>query len=91
MKKEKKRQEVLDRVEARKAIAAAKKEAIIAAKATKKAKRSYITILRVGSTILGNIGSQGAVIVEEPVTEEVVVPQTTKSGRRIILPQRLRE
>ena len=91
VKKERKKREGLDQAEARRAAAAAKKEATAAIKAAKKAKSTRITILRTGSTILASLGSQEEVVVEEPVTEEVIVPQTTKSGRQIILPQRLRE
>ena len=62
-------QGVLDRVNARKAIAAAKKEAVATAKAAKKAKPSRIVILRVRSTILASLGSEEQVVVEEPEEE----------------------
>ncbi|PMD26312.1 hypothetical protein NA56DRAFT_341993 [Hyaloscypha hepaticicola] len=84
-------QGVLDRANARKAVAAAKKEAVEAAKAAKKAKPSRIVILRVGSTILASLGSEEQVVVEEPEEEVRVVPQQTRAGRQIVLPQRLRK
>jgi Skp family chaperone for outer membrane proteins len=80
---ERKKQEVLDR-------AIARKQATEAKKAAKKAKPSRIIILRAGSSILANISTQEEVVVEEPITKAVVVPQTTRSGRQIILPQRYR-
>jgi Skp family chaperone for outer membrane proteins len=83
VKAEKRKQEVLDRREARKAASEAKK-------AAKKAKPSRIVILRVGSSILSNISAQEEVVVEESIIETVGVPQTTRSGRQIILPQRHR-
>jgi hypothetical protein len=58
--------EVLERVVARKA-------AIAARNATKKAKPSRIVILRVGSLILSNLGAQEAVIVEEDNSEAIGV------------------
>jgi len=62
VKKEKHKLEVLERVVARKA-------ATIARNATKKAKPSHIVILKVGSSILSNIGAQEAVLVEEDDSE----------------------
>ena len=76
--------EVLERAVARKA-------ATVARNAAKKAKPSCIVILRVGSSILSNLGAQEAVIVEEDDSEAVGVVQTSRSGREIILPQRLRK
>ncbi|PMD28555.1 hypothetical protein NA56DRAFT_696330 [Hyaloscypha hepaticicola] len=67
-------QGVLDRANARKAVTAAKKETVEAAKATKKAKPSRIVILRVGLTILASLGSEEQVVVEEPEEEVRVVP-----------------
>ena len=84
MKKEKHKLEVLERAAARKAATAARN-------AAKKAKPSRIVILRVGSSILSNLGAQEAVIVEEDDSEAVGVMQTSRSGREIILPQRLRK
>jgi hypothetical protein len=52
VKKEIRKSEVLERAVARKA-------ATIARNATKKAKRSRIVILKVGSSILSNLGAQG--------------------------------
>jgi hypothetical protein len=84
MKKEKYKLEVLER-------AAARKVATVARNATKKAKPSRIVILRVGSSILSNLGAQEAVIMEEDDSEAMGVVQTSRSGREIILPQRLRK
>ena len=84
-------QGVLDRANARKAVAAVKKEAVEAAKAAKKAKPSRIVILRVGSTILASLGSEEQVVVKEPEEEVRVVVQQTRLGRQIVLPQRLRK
>jgi hypothetical protein len=84
------KQGVLDRANARKAVAAAKKEAVAAIKAAKKAKPSRIVILRVGSTILASLGSEEEVVVEELEEEVGVVPQQTRLGRQVVLPQRLR-
>ena len=84
VKHEKHKREVLERAAARKAATAARN-------AAKKAKPSRIVILRVGSSILSNLGGQGAEIVEEDHTEAVRVVQTSRSGRQIILPQRLRK
>ena len=91
MRLEEHNQGVLDRANARKAVAAAKKEAVEAVKAAKKAKPSRIVILRVGSTILASLGSEEQVVVEEPEEEVRVVPQQTRAGRQIVLPQRLRK
>jgi hypothetical protein len=79
IKKEKHKLEVLER-------AAARKVATIARNATKKAKPSRIVILRVGSSILSNLGAQKAVIIEEDDSEAIGVVQTSRSGREIILP-----
>jgi hypothetical protein len=84
MKKEKHKLEILERVVARKV-------ATVARNAAKKAKPSPIVILRVGSSILSNLGAQEAVIMEEVDSEAVGVVQTSRSGREIILPQRLRK
>jgi hypothetical protein len=78
MKKEKHKLEVLER-------AVARKVATIARNAAKKAKPSRIVILRVGSSILSNLGAQEAVIIEDD-SEAVGVVQTSRSGREIILP-----
>jgi hypothetical protein len=43
----------------------ARKAAIIARNTTKKAKSSRIVILRIGSSILSNLGAREAVIIEE--------------------------
>jgi hypothetical protein len=67
-----------------------KKEAIAAIKAAKKAKPSRIVILRVGLTILASLGSEEEVMVKELEEEVGVVPQQTRLGRQVILPQRLR-
>ena len=74
----------MERVVARKAVT-------ITRNAAKKAKPSRIVILKVGSSILSNLGAQEAVIVEEDDSEAVRVVQTSRSGREIILPQRLRK
>jgi hypothetical protein len=79
VKREKYKLEILERVVARKV-------AIAARNATKKAKLSRIVILRVGSSILSNLGAQGGVIIEEDDFEAVGVVQTSRSGREIILP-----
>jgi hypothetical protein len=84
VKKEKYKLEVLERAAARKAATAARN-------AAKKAKPSRIVILKVGSSILSNLGAQEAVIVEEDDSKAVRVVQTSRSGREIILPQRLRK
>jgi hypothetical protein len=84
VKKEKHKLEVLER-------AAARKAATTARNATKRAKPSRIVILKVGSSILSNLGAQEAVIVEEDDSKAVRVVQTSRSGREIILPQRLRK
>ena len=84
VKKEKHKLEVLERAVARKAATAARN-------AAKKAKPSRIVILKVGSSILSNIGAQEAVLVEEDDSEATRVVQTSRSGREIILPQRLRK
>jgi hypothetical protein len=84
VKREKYKLEVLERVAARKVATAARN-------AAKKANPSRIVILTVGSSILSNLGAQEAVIVEEDDSEAVGVVQTSRSGREIILPQRLRE
>jgi hypothetical protein len=49
----------------------ARKIAIIARNTTKKAKPSYIVILKVGSSILLNIRVQEAVIIEEDNSETI--------------------
>jgi hypothetical protein len=90
VRKELQKQGVLERKEARLAAGAAKKEAVAATKAAKKAKPSRIVILQVGSTILASLGSQEQVMVEELEEEVVLVPQQTRRGRQIILPQRFR-
>jgi hypothetical protein len=74
----------LERVVARKVTTTARN-------AAKKAKPSRIVILTVGSSILSNLGAQEAVIVEEDGSEAVGVVQTSRLGRAIILPQRLRK
>ena len=66
VKKEKHKLEVLER-------AAARKAATVARNAAKKAKPSRIVILRVGSSILSNLGAQEAVIMEEDDSEAVGV------------------
>jgi phage antirepressor YoqD-like protein len=76
--------EVLERVVARKA-------AITARNTTKKAKPSRIVILRVGSSILLNLGAQEAVIIEKDDSEAMGVVQTSRLGREIILLQCLRK
>jgi hypothetical protein len=78
VKKEIRKSEVLERAVARKA-------ATIARNATKKAKRSRIVILKVGSSILSNLGARGG-MVEEDDPEAIGVVQTSRSGRQIILP-----
>jgi hypothetical protein len=50
-----------------------RKAAIIARNATKKAKSSRIVILRVGSSILLNLGAREAVIIEEDNSEAIWV------------------
>ena len=66
VKREKHKIEVLERAVARKAATAARN-------AAKKAKPSRIVILRVGSSILSNLGAQEAVIVEEDDSEAIGV------------------
>jgi hypothetical protein len=83
VKSEKHKREVLDRRAARKAATAARN-------AAKKAKPSRIVILRVGSSILSNIGALEEGVAKEAITKEVGVVQTSRSGRQINLPQRLR-
>jgi hypothetical protein len=58
VRKELRVQGILERKEARLVITVAKKEAITAAKAIKKAKPSRIVILRVSSTILASLRSR---------------------------------
>jgi len=53
--------------------AVARKAATIARNTAKKAKSSRIVILRVGSSILSNLGVQEVVIVEEDDSEAVGV------------------
>jgi hypothetical protein len=84
VRKEIRKSEVLERVVARKA-------ATIARNAAKKAKRSRIVILKVGSSILSNLGAQERGVVEEDDPEAIGVVQTSRLGRQIILPQRLRK
>ena len=69
MRLEEHNQGILDRANARKAIAAVKKEAVIAVKAVKKSKPSRIIILRVRSTILASLGLEEQVVVKEPEEE----------------------
>jgi hypothetical protein len=83
VKREKHKMEVLERAVARKVATAARN-------ATKRAKPSRIVILKVGSSILSNLEAQEVVIIEEDDTEAIGVVQTSRSGREIILPQRLR-
>jgi hypothetical protein len=83
VKAEARKQGVLDRVAARKAATAAKKVA-------RRVKPSRIIIFKVGSTFLGSLGSHEVVITENLGMEALRVVPTTKSGRQIILPQRLR-
>jgi hypothetical protein len=75
VRKELQKQGILKRKEARLAIIVTKKEAITAAKATKKAKPSRIVILRVSSTILASLRSREQVVVEELKEEVVLVTQ----------------
>jgi hypothetical protein len=63
-----------------------RKAATITRNTTKKAKPSYIVILRIGSSISSNLGAQEAVIMEEDDSEAMRVVQTSRSGREIILP-----
>jgi hypothetical protein len=84
VKAEAKKQGVLDR-------AAAKKEATAAKKAAKSAKPSKIIILSIRSSILQSLGSHEQVMVENPVLKAIGGVQTTKSGRQINLPQRLKK
>ena len=79
VKREKYKMEILERAVARKAATAARN-------AAKKAKPSRIVILRVGSSILSNLGAQQVVIVEEDDSEVVGVVQISRSEREIILP-----
>jgi hypothetical protein len=51
----------------------ARKAAMVARNATKKAKPSRIVILRIGSSILSILGAQEAVIVEEDDSEAIGV------------------
>jgi DNA primase large subunit len=78
VRREKYKMEVLERVVARKAATAARN-------ATKRAKPSHIVILRVGSSILSNLGTQEAVIIEEDDSEAIGVVQISRLGRKIIL------
>ena len=75
VKKEKHKLEVLERAAARKAATAARN-------AAKKAKPSHIVILKVGSSILSNLGAQGRGIVEEDNPKAIGVVQTSCSGRQ---------
>jgi hypothetical protein len=72
VRKELRVQGVLERKEARLVVTVAKKEAVTAAKAIKKAKPSRIVILRVGFTILASLGLREQVVVKE-LEEEVVL------------------
>ena len=88
---EKREREKLEKTAAKKAAAEAKKTAAEAKKAAKNTKPSRILIFRVGSSILSNLAVQEEAVVEEPITEAVGVVLTSRSGRPIVLPQRLKK
>ena len=88
---EKREREKLEKIAAKQAAAEAKKNAAGAKKAAKNTKPSRIVIFRVGSSILSNLGDQEEVVVEEPITEAVGVVLTSRSGRPIVLPERLKK
>ena len=81
----------MDKAAEKKAAAHARKVAAEAKKTEKKSKPSHIMILRVGPLGLSNTESQEEVVVEEPIAEAVGVVQTSRSGRPIVLPQRLKK
>jgi ABC-type Fe3+-citrate transport system substrate-binding protein len=81
----------LEKAAEKKVAAHAKKIAAEAKKIEKKTKPSCIIILRVGPLVLPNTESQEEVVVEEPIAEAVGVVPTTRSGRPIVLPQRLKK
>jgi hypothetical protein len=79
----------LDKAAEKKAAPHGRKVAAEAKKTEKKSKPSHIVILRVGPLVLLNIESQEEVVAEEPIAEAVGVVQTSRSGRPIMLQQRL--
>jgi hypothetical protein len=88
--REAKVQAKIEAAEIRKANAAAKKAANTATKAAKTTKPSRIIILKVGSTILNSLGLEDQVEIEEVAKNGEVAPETTRRGRKIQLPVRLR-
>jgi hypothetical protein len=89
--REAKAQAKIDAATARKEATAAKKAATTASKASKSPKKTRVVILKVGSTSPGSLGPDDQVDVEEVEDDGGVVPVTTKRGRRVNLPVRLRE
>ena len=81
----------MEKTAAKKAATEAKKTAAEAKKAAKNTKPSCILIFRVGSSILSNLAIQEEAVVEEPITEAVGVVLTSRSGRPIVLLQRLKK
>jgi hypothetical protein len=88
--REAKAQAKIEAAEARKATTAAKKAEKASKKASKSSKSTQIIILKVGSTFLGSLGTEDKVEVEEIEDNEGVVPVTTRRGRKVELPVRLR-
>jgi hypothetical protein len=81
----------LEKIAAKKATAEAKKAATEAKKAAKNTKPSRIVIFRVGSSILLNLAVQEEIVVEELISEAVGVVLRSRSGRSIVLSQRLKK
>jgi len=88
--REAKAQAKIEAAEARKAIATAKKAEKAPKKASKTSKSTRIVILKVGSTFLGSLGTKDEVEVEEVKDNGGVGPTTTRRGRKVKLPARLR-
>ena len=88
--REAKAQAKIEAAEARKATTAAKKAEKASKKASKSSKSTQIVILKAGSTFLGSLGTEDKVEVEEVEDNEGVVPVTTRRGRKVELPVRLR-
>ena len=91
MRAENREREKLERAAAKKAAAEAKKAAAGAKKAAKNIKPLRIVIFKVGSSIPSNMDVLEEAVVEEPITEAVGVVLTSRSGRPIVLPQRLKK
>jgi DDE superfamily endonuclease len=86
-----KKRELLNKAAGKKIAAAARKVAAETKKTEKKTIPTRIVILRVGPLVLSNIESQEEVVADEPIAEAVGVVQTSRSGRPIVLPQRLKK